>query len=178
MLKAQDLICALVIRLVPQAWSYSSLSAITGLSTSQSHLSCKRLGEAKLLRQDPGAAWQVPADNLAEFLAHGVPYVFPARMGEATRGIPTAHSAPFVANAFAVGEATALVWPTMDGEVKGNSLEPLHPSQLRCLAKLSKPAGEPVYRALVCVDLLRIGQSRERAWAGSTLRDLLEHAGR
>ncbi len=176
MLKAQDLVCALAIRLVPQAWSYNSLSAYTGLSTSQSHISCKRLGDAKLLRQDAGAAWQVPGLNLAEFLIHGVPYVFPARLGEATRGIPTAHSAAFVTSAFAASESTnALVWPTMDGEMKGNSLEPLHPCQLRCIAK---PGGEPIYRALVCVDLLRVGQSRERAWAADTLNELLQHAER
>ncbi|MBA3586030.1 MAG: hypothetical protein H0W41_00150 [Chloroflexi bacterium] len=176
MLKAQDLICALAIRLVPHAWSYSSLSAFTGLSTSQSHIACRRLVDAKLLRQDEGAAWQVPAANLAEFLAHGVPYVFPARLGEATRGIPTAYSAPFVASAFvASNDAAPLVWPTMDGEVKGNSLEPLHPCQLRCIAK---PGGEPIYRALVCVDLLRVGQARERAWATDTLNALLQHAER
>ena len=176
MLKAQDLICALAIRLIPQAWSYTSLSAFTGLSTSQSHISCKRLGDAKLLRQDAGTAWQVAGLNLAEFLTHGVPYVVPARLGEVTRGIPTAHSAAFVASAFvAIEGATPLVWATMDGQMKGNSLEPLHPCQLRCIAK---PGGEPIYRALVCVDLLRIGQTRERAWAADTLNALLQHAER
>ena len=176
MLKSQDLICALAIRLVPQAWSYSTLSAFTGLSTSQSHISCKRLGDARLLRQDAGAAWHVPALNLAEFLAHGVPYVFPARLGEATRGIPTAHSAAFVAAEFVSSETAApLVWPTLDGQMKGNSLEPLHPCQLRCIAK---PGGEAIYRALVCVDLLRVGQTRERAWAADTLNSILQHAER
>ncbi len=176
MLKSQDLVFALVVRLIPQAWSYSSLSHFTGLSTSQIYISCKRLCEAKLLRQDAGAAWQVPYLNLAEFLAHGVPYVFPARLGKATRGIPTAHSAPFVATEFTTSEgATSLVWPTMDGEVRGNSLEPLHPCQLRCIAR---PGGESVYKALVCVDLLRMGQTRERAWADETLTTLLQHAER
>lgn len=176
MLKSQDLVCALVIRLTPQAWSYSSLALFTGLSTSQIYISCKRLCDAKLLRQDAGSAWQVPYLNLGEFLAHGVPYVFPARLGETTRGIPTAHSAPFVASEFAPSDgATSLVWPTIHGEVKGNSLKPLHPCQLRCIAM---PGGDPVYKALVCVDLLRIGQTRERAWAGDTLNSLLQHAER
>lgn len=174
MLKAQDLVCALVARLVPQAWSYASLSAFTELSISQSHISCKRLRDAGLLRQDPGEAWLVSAPKLTEFLAHGVPYVFPGRVGEPTRGIPTAYTADFVAKAFVADQATPVVWPTLDGETKGSALDPLHPCQLRCIAK---PGGEPVYRALVCVDLLRIGQSRERAWAKDYLLDLLKHAG-
>jgi len=115
----------------------------------------------------------VSAVNLAEFLAHGVPYVFPTHLGEQTKGIPTAYAAEFVLEAFAANKANPVVWPTMDGEVKGSGLEPLHPCQLRCIAK---PGGEPIYRALVCVDLLRIGQSRERAWAKDTLSTLLKHA--
>ena len=175
MLRAQDLISALVIRLVPQAWSYASLSGFTGLSLSQCHLSCKRLSEVNLLRQDAGEAWRVSAANLTDFLAYGVPYVFPGRIGEATRGIPTAYAAAFVREAFVADQDAPVVWPTLDGEIKGSALEPLHPCQLRCIAK---PGGEPVYRALVCIDLLRIGQSRERAWAKDCLQELLKHAER
>lgn len=176
MLKAQDLVIALVIRLVPQSWGYATLAEFTGLSTSQIHLSCKRLRKSDLLRQDAGEAWHVPASNLSEFLTHGMRYVFPVRPGEPTRGIPTAHTAAFVASEFAVGaEVLPLVWPTVNGEVKGNRLEPLHPCQLRCIPR---PGGEPVYRALVCIDLLRVGQARERAWAAATLNALLGHAER
>lgn len=174
MLKSQDIVCALVIRLVPQAWSYPSLAAFTGLSASQCHASCKRLQKASLLRQDPDEAWQVSAQKLTEFLAHGVPYVFPGQLGEPTKGIPTAYSAEFVSQAFTATQTIPVVWPTMDGKAKGSGLDPLHPCQLRCIAK---PRGEPIYRALVCVDLLRIGQSRERTWAKDTLSTLLKHAG-
>lgn len=174
MIRSQDLVTALAIRLVVRSWSYPALSDFTGLSISQSHMSCSRLREAGLLRQDPGEAWLVSASKLTEFLSHGVPYVFPGRIGEPTRGIPTAYAVDFVAKAFVSDQATPVVWPTMDGETKGSALDPLHPCQLRCIAK---PGGESIYRALVCVDLLRIGQARERTWAKDYLSDLLKHAG-
>jgi hypothetical protein len=173
MIKPQDILCALLIRLRPEAWNYATLAAHTGLSVSQNHASCKRLRESRLLRQDPTTGWMVSAANLTEFLVHGVPYVFPGRIGEPTRGIPTAYAAPFVAEAFANVQATPLVWPTMEGTVKGNALDPLHPCQVH---SLSMPGNEPLYRALVCIDFLRIGQSRERTWATTTLTAILAHA--
>ena len=95
-MKSQDVIYALVVHLVPRAWTYPSISDFSGLSASQSHMSCKRLREARLLRQEPGEPWLVSAANLTEFLTYGVPYVFPVTIGEPTWGIPTAYAAPFV----------------------------------------------------------------------------------
>ena len=174
MLKAQDIVAALAVRLLPQVWTYHGLSNLTGISVSQCHSSCKRLREIGLLHDGVMNSWQVPSAQLTEFLVHGLRYVFPAQVGESTRGIPTAHSAPFVAEAFVVDAgAPALVWPTIDGEVRGNRLKPLHDCQLRCIAK---SGSDRIYRALVCIDLLRVGQARERAWATTILESLLSDA--
>ncbi len=172
-MKSQDVIYALVVHLVPRAWTYPSISDFSGLSASQSHMSCKRLREARLLRQEPGEPWLVSAANLTEFLTYGVPYVFPVTIGEPTWGIPTAYAAPFVQEGFVPGKYDPVVWPTADGKVQGNALDPLHACQLTCI---DKPGGDSIYRALVCIDLLRMGQSRERAWAKDTLAEALRHA--
>jgi hypothetical protein len=170
MLKSQDIVLALVMRLVPKIWNYPGVSAFTGQSASQCHISCQRLMAVRLLRQDPGEPWQVARANLLEFLVHGLPYCFPVVPGASTRGIATAHAAPFLADVFAAHDAVPVVWPTMDGTVRGHSVQPLHACQMRCLRQ---PDSEQIYRALVDIDLLRIGQSRERAWAKDDLARLL-----
>ena len=49
-----------------------------------------------------------------------------------------------------------LVWPHPEGEVRGESLEPLYPSAVEAAPKISK-----LYECLALVDALRIGRARE-----------------
>jgi hypothetical protein len=123
---------------------------------------------------DPSAPWLISGLGMVEFLSHGVPYVFPAKIGELTRGIPTAYAAAFVREAFSTTQSSpVLVWPIAGGPAKGNRMDPLHSCQL---AFVKKPEFDPVYRALVCIDLIRIGQARERAWAVKKVADLINDA--
>src|SRR6185295_3947798 len=112
-------------------WTLEKLSKAIGLSISQCHSSQKRLREAGLLGQGPHSPWHVPEASCLEFLIHGVKYVLPPRIGPVVRGIPTAHSAPFVAKQFADPNALDYVWPAPEGNAKGISLDPIHSSQLR-----------------------------------------------
>ena len=71
--------------------SYADLASDLGMSASEDHPAVRHLGETRLL--DPESQ-EVRRKALRNFLIHGVPYAFPARMREVTRGLPTAWAAP------------------------------------------------------------------------------------
>jgi hypothetical protein len=162
MIKGQDVIILLLLRLRPKhPWNHEALAHATGLSTSQCHSAQKRLREAHLLGQGPHSPWHVPESNCSEFLLHAVKYIFPGKVGSQVRGIPTAHSALFVAKLFRGVNELGYVWPASEGDSKGISLEPIHPCQLR----FGSAKNQDMYEMLVAIDSLRIGRARERNWA-------------
>lgn len=170
----QDIVVALAIRLArpPRpSWDHPTLSAFVGLSVSQIHVACAGLRESRLLRQDHGEPWSVSARSLTEFMVHGLPYWLPAKVGPPTRGIPTGRSAPFVIEERGEPGDSPQVWPALDGPVRGNSVSPIHVCQMRCIAK---PGAEPIHRALVLADLLRLGEDADRAWAKDRLSAVLK----
>lgn len=176
MIKGQDVVLLLLLRIrSEQHWTYDLLSKATGLSTSQCHLAYKRLREAGLLGPDSSAPWHVPAANCLEFILHAVKYIFPAKVGAVSRGIPTAHSAHFVGMNFVDvdSSSSSYVWRDPEGYEKGNSLEPIHPCQLRFMPKKNPDSLMPdqmMYEIFVCIDLLRVGRARERVWAAEALK--------
>ncbi len=66
----------------------------------------------------------VKTEALLEFLLGGVPYTFAATPGAEVRGVPKAHAA--LPLAVDVTGSKAYVWPSADGRVRGESLEPLY----------------------------------------------------
>src|SRR4051812_15048313 len=153
-LRPQDVVVALQLGLTPEA-QYADLGHRLGLSTAETHNAVRRLQKARLLS---AGRRTVIIPSLQEFVSCGVPYAFPAELGSETRGVPTAYSAPPLADSF--GTADPVVWPSLDGVARGQSLIPLLPSAPR-LAK-SNPQ---LYRLLALVDALRIGRARERSQA-------------
>ncbi len=142
---------------------YAALAHRVRLSTGEVHNSVKRLAKAGLVL--PGTRETSPS-RLREFLVHGVQYAFPPEFGPEVRGVPTAHSAPPLAAQ--VANDTVIVWPFVDGTVRGQSLEPLYPAAPELLR------GNPeLYTALTLVDTLRIGQTRERKLATELLDEIL-----
>ena len=79
--------------------------------------------------------------------------------------MPTAISAPPLAEKFLVGEDDRMVWPSSrPGAVRGRRVEPLYRSAPEAAAK------DPVlYELLALVDAIRVGRARERAIAGQEL---------
>lgn len=161
-LRPQDVAVALQLVLTPEA-AYLELSSSVGLSTGEVHNAVGRLRRARLLFAE-GRSVIIP--SLQDFISYGVPYAFPAELGAETRGVPTAYSAPPLSDSF--GAADPVIWPSVEGTVRGQSLVPLLPSA-PTLAR-SNPV---LHRLLALVDALRIGRARERNQAKAFLDQAL-----
>lgn len=118
---------------------------------------------AKAVSDDSAGSADNPARvhgrNLAEFAVHGAKYVFPADRLPVAVGVPTSHSAPAFAGVFAPG-SDDWVWPHPNGSVRGQGLEPLHPSVPFAAMQDAK-----LYEMLALFDALRVGRARERGMA-------------
>lgn len=89
-----------------------------------------------------------------EFLQYGLKYVFPQQPGALVRGIPTAHSAKPLADLIQSSEP--YVWPSADGTVRGQAIEPLYPTIVQAVKN------DPLlYEMLALVDAIRVGKARE-----------------
>lgn len=134
--------------------SIAQMAADLSLSTSQTHLSLKRLKQSRLIELQEGRPL---LHAVEEFLLHGVKYVFPAIRGEITRGIPTAHAAPPLNEQIMATTDLPPVWPDSQSKIRGTALEPLHKRVPKAIAK------DPIlYELLALIDALRDGRMRER----------------
>jgi len=167
-LQPVDLVVALKAHLWsgPGRWSFERLGSAVGVSASQAHAALRRLAAAGLYRE-VDRSLRVHAFTL--FATHGVPYVFPAQVGEAAVGLPTAHAAPPLRDELVYAEA--YVWPCGEG-VAGRAVVPLHPGVPGAAA-----ADADLYAALALIDALRVGRVRERQLAEARLERLLGPAG-
>jgi DNA-binding Lrp family transcriptional regulator len=161
-LKPADVAIALQLSLTPDV-PYRDLAAAVGISHGEAHNAVRRLQAARLLR---AGSRVVKTEALLEFLIGGVPYAYAATPGAEVRGVPTAHAAPPLAAEFAA--AHAYVWPSAEGLVRGESLEPLYAGAVHTAT--TNPA---LYELLALVDALRAGRARERQRARDHLRQRL-----
>lgn len=111
---------------------------------------------------------KVKRQNLMEFIEHGVKYVFPQRFGAMTRGLPTAHSHPFMEKVF--GGDIPIVWPDPKGEMIGHELLPFYPKQVEAVKK-----DEDLYKLLALVDVIRVGKVREIKVALNELKKIIQN---
>jgi predicted transcriptional regulator len=166
-LRPHDVAVALQLVLSP-GMPYRALAEKVGLSQGETHNAVKRLAAARLVRSDTRA---VHLGALLEFLAGGVPYVFPAEPGPEARGVATAHAAsPLVAE---FPDADPVVWPAVDGDRRGAAVEPLYAG-----APATVRRNPPLYELLTLVDALRVGRVRERQRARVLLQERLTAAAR
>jgi hypothetical protein len=162
-MKPQDVVVALCLAVEP-ARGYRQIAAALQLSLSEAHSSVGRLQAAGLLNLER----RVVQASLLEFLLHGLKYVFPARIGGPSLGIPTGTFAPMFATEFAVGSEPPWVWPTPEGTVRGVELAPLY--RTVPLVALAQPQ---LYELLALIDALRAGRARERNRAAVRLKERL-----
>ncbi len=154
-----------------RTWSYNSLAIELGMSPSQVHSAVKRALSARLaLRRNGRITPQT--NNLEEFLVHGLKYLCIPQRGELTRGIPTAHGAPPLAEMLIEPQDVVPVWPHPEGDVRGESFSPI----FRSAPEAAMRDGE-LYRLLALVDGIRGGRARERKLAARELGERLKACG-
>jgi hypothetical protein len=165
-MRPQDVAVLLkIITLDNSNWQLAELSQSLKLSISEVSESLNRSRIASLIDYKKK---KVNRQNLVEFLTFGIRYVFPQQLGSMVRGIPTAHSHPFMKNKFA--SEVDYVWPDGKGKVLGLMLEPLYHKQVE--AALEDPE---FYKMMALVDVIRVGKVRETKYAIDELNKMAIH---
>lgn len=151
-MRPQDIVVLLKISCFPdKTWFVKDVANELGISQGEVSESLRRSGYAELLAADNRTLMRAA---FLDFLFYGLKYVFPARPGEMTPGVPTAHSAaPLSEN---IHSSLPYVWPDSEGELLGQAIQPLH-SGVPQAAKKS----EEMHQLLALVDALRVGKTRE-----------------
>ena len=163
-MRPQDIpILLKIIALGDRSWQMSDLSSSLFISNSEISESLNRSRIANLIDYDKK---KINRQNLMEFLEHGIRYVFPQQPGSMTRGIPTAHSHPFMKNKFS--SEMNYVWPDITGEEMGLIIEPFYPKQIYAAKEDQK-----FYHLLAMVDTIRVGRVREINLAVNELKKML-----
>ena len=143
---------------------YADLAAALGLSLSVVHGSVRRLQFSGLLLP---SARRVNRSALLEFLVAGVRYAFPVSLGAQVRGVPTAGSFVLLKG---LPQGLDAVWPMAEGQVRGPALAPLYKG-----APVAALRDERLHQLLALVDVMRVGQPRDRKAGAAALRNVLVH---
>lgn len=173
MLKPQD--CMVLIKLLANLsieLSQRQLASQLGISLAEVNAGIKRLEEAGLLRKDKQGKVYPNLHTAEEFLINAVKFFFPGKLGEYTRGTPTAIAAPIFHDKIALGNDPIPVWPDALGEKRGVALEPIHPLIPK---SLRENPDQLFYELLVLIDAIRSGRPRERNLAAELLKEKLHH---
>jgi len=146
-----------------QAWQMARLANSLQISISEVSESLSRSQLAQLI---DFSKKRVNRQNLVDFLTHGFSYVFPVQPGPLVRGVPTAHSHPFMKNHFA--SDMDYVWPDSNGNHIGLQIFPLYP-------RLGEAVIEDpnYYKMLALADVLRVGKVREVNYARQELSTMI-----
>lgn len=163
-MRPHDVIILIKIGITEGEWMMKNLATDLGISASEISESLARSVYGGLLSADKK---RVMRHALIEFLEHGLRYAFPQKPGAFSNGIPTAYSARPLNNEIFSNEA--LVWPYAEGELRGLSVEPLHPKVPEACMK-----DEKLYEALALVEALRVGRVREKKLAILELKNRLK----
>lgn len=168
-LKPQDVLVLLKVAAHPrQRWTYAALGKALSMSASETHASVKRAMAAGLAVSQGREGWLPVRPALLEFILHGVRYVWPAILGPAKRGVPTAFGAEPLVSMLNATPGEAPVWAHAEGSAKGPTLSPLYRTVPK--AALADPE---LHRLLALLDAVRTGRARERAMAAELLTTAL-----
>ena len=164
-MRPQDIVVLLkIVCYGSRSWYNKDLANDLSLSTSEISNSLQRCALCGLIDTDKK---KVRAQSLLEFLIYGIQYVFPQRPANVSRGIPTAHSHPFMKSL--ISSEQTYVWPDAKSDDKGLSVQPLYPGVVSAVKK-----DEQLYLMLALVDVLRMGKAREKETAITKLKELFE----
>ncbi|HEY1082813.1 MAG TPA: hypothetical protein VGE29_11150 [Prosthecobacter sp.] len=176
MLRSHDI--AVAIKLLEtkgtlQVPTFASLANSLILSASEVHAAVKRGLEAGLLRKPlSNVSRSMPVPNstaLAEFLIHGLKYIWPVTAGATGRGVATGASLPQVAQVLNLSASpVSTVWLHPEGDLRGESIKPLY-AQAAAVA-LKDPF---MHEWLALLDLVRAKAGREATLAADHIQDRL-----
>ncbi|NEH33270.1 hypothetical protein [Rhizobium ruizarguesonis] len=147
-------------------YSVRNLEALLGISKTEIAQSIRRSVASGIARKD-----NIPSEprphrrNLFDFIAKGLKFVFPAKLGPLQRGLPTAFAAPMLNGLLVSGGTYDYVWPHARGQQMGQSVEPLFRSVPEAALK-----DERLYEYLALVDAIRLGNQREAGLAADHLK--------
>ena len=145
-------------------WQMKDLAIELLISSSEISESINRSVQAGLISADKKTLMK---GAILEFLKHGLKYVYPQHPGAIVRGIATAHSAQPLKKLIQSNENYVWSWP--EGNVRGQSVHPLHPSVPAVCIK-----DKELYELLSLTDALRIGKKREQEIAFKELEKRLK----
>lgn len=144
-------------------WLMKDIAQILYISASEVSESLNRSMLAGLIASDKK---KLMRQALLEFLQYGIKYVYPQKPGALVRGMATAYSAPPLSDLIQSSEP--IVWAYAEGNVRGQAIEPLHPSVPKSCENDSA-----LYEFLALVETLRIGRAREQTMAIEILKKKL-----
>ena len=173
-IKAQDIVVLTKLLAKPdnKPWSQNSLAFELCLSPSQINSAFKRLVIAGLLTPyHPPSKPQPIIQACEEFFIHALKYVFPAKLGEIARGVPTSYSGPSLKMQIISGNDPVPVWPYGEGEERGVALKPLYSSVPE---SVSKHPDIVFYDLLTLIDAIRSGRAREKQLAIQKITEILK----
>ncbi|MEA3479707.1 MAG: hypothetical protein U9R60_16095 [Bacteroidota bacterium] len=161
-MRPQDIVILLKIAtLKDHHWLMKDIAYGLFISASEVSESINRSLVASLIASDKKTLMK---EALLEFLQYGIKYTYPQRPGPITRGIATAFSTTPLSQM--IDSIEPVVWPYVEGDIRGQAIEPLHPSVPK--ACLHDPG---LYELLALTDALRIGKVREQEYAINALRE-------
>lgn len=163
-MRPQDVVILLKIAAKGKSsWMMKDLSNELEISASEVSESLNRSMLANLLSNNKKTLMK---SAFLDFLEHGLKYVYPQKPGALVRGMATSHSAEPL-NKIIQSEDN-YVWPFAQGNLRGQAIEPLHPSVPKACLK------DPVfYELLALTDALRVGKVREQKIAIASFRKLI-----
>lgn len=173
MIKPQD--CMILLKLLANPdirWSQRQLAHSLCISLAEINAGLKRLIDARLLIREDNSQYRPMLAASEEFLICALKYLIPAKLGEYTRGIPTAVGAPLFQKKIALGSDPIPVWPDALGEYRGITLYPIHPAITKALRIAPDQA---FYEMLILIDAIRSGRARERNIAIELLKKRIRH---
>lgn len=145
------------------SWMMKDLSNELEISASEISESLNRSMLANLIGNDKKTLMKAA---LLDFLEHGFKYVYPQKPGALVRGMATSHSAEPLKKTLQSEEH--YVWPFAQGNLRGQSIEPLHPSVPNACLK-----DNVLYKLLALTDALRVGKIREQKLAIAEIKKII-----
>jgi hypothetical protein len=173
-IKPQDIVvlAKLLTHKPGKTWSQYSIASELCLSPSQINDAFKRLVGAGLITPyRPPNKPQPIIQACEEFFIYGLKYIFPAKLGEISRGVPTSYAGASLKDKIVAGNDPIPVWPYGEGEVRGVALKPLYPSVPESVIKHPDPS---FYDLLTLLDAIRSGRAREKKIAIQKLSQILK----